>query len=223
MNIEKLIRERHSVRSYLSKEIEQDKLEVLNKLIDDINNEYDLNIQLITGDKNIFDNLILHYGRIKNCDNYIALVGKESKDLDIKLGYNGEKIVLKAQELGLNTCWVAGTYKKSNVTAKINDDEKLVCVIAIGYGETSGNPRKSKSIKDVSISSEYPKWYAKGIEYALLAPTAMNQQKFKFEYLDEDNVLLTTSKGINEKVDLGIVKYHFELGANKKVNIQIKD
>ena len=83
MNIEKLIKERHSVRSYLSKEIEQDKLEVLNKLIDDINNEYDLNIQLITNDKNIFDNLILHYGRIKKCDNYIALVGKESKDLDL--------------------------------------------------------------------------------------------------------------------------------------------
>jgi len=217
-NIEKIIRERHSVRSYLDKEIEMNKVSKLDTLINNINDNEDLNIQLILNDSEVFDKFILHYGRLKNCKNYIALIGKNDNFLEEKVGYFGEKIVLKAQELGLNTCWVAGTYKKSSVKAKINNNEKLVCIIAIGYGQTNGNVRKSKSIEDVSISVEYPDWYKKGIEFALLAPTALNQQKFKFEYIDDNNVKAISEKGAMTKIDLGIVKYHFELGANKKIN-----
>ena len=146
-NIEKIVKERHSVRSYLDKKIEQDKVDELNKLIDSINKEADLNIQLILDDGDVFDKFILHYGRLKNCKNYIALIGENSNLLEEKIGYYGEQIVLKAQELGLNNCWVAGTYKKSSVSAKIGKNEKLVCVIAIGYGQTNGVERKSKSIK----------------------------------------------------------------------------
>ena len=145
------------------------------------------------------------------------MIGKKSELLEEKIGYNGEKIVLKAQELGLNTCWVAGTYKKKAVKAKINGDEKLICVIAIGYGETNGIVRKSKSFDDVNDSNDYPDWYKKGVEFALLAPTAINQQKFKFKYLDEDNVKAYSGMGPMTKIDLGIVKYHFELGADRKI------
>ena len=119
------------------------------------------------------------------------------------------------QELGLNSCWVAGTYSKSSVKVNINKDEKLVCIIAVGYGENSGYSRKSKSFDDVSISKEVPEWYKKGIEYALLAPTAINQQKFKFELLDNNVVSVKAGIGPMTKIDLGIVKYHFELGAGK--------
>lgn len=215
---EKIIRERHSVRSYLDKKIEQVKVDELNELIKDINEQENLNIQLILDDREVFDKFLLHYGRIRNCKNYIALIGKDDSLLDEKIGYNGEKIVLKAQELGLNTCWVAGTYKKKAVKANINKGEKLVCIIAIGYGETNGMIRKSKTIEEVTTSTNYPEWYRRGIEFALLAPTAINEQKFKFEYIDEENVKAVAGKGSMTKIDLGIVKYHFELGANKKIN-----
>ena len=217
-NIEKLIRERHSVRSYLDKEIENEKVKKINDLINSINEEENLNIQLIINDGEAFDKFILHYGRLKNCKNYIALIGKKDNSLDEKVGYNGERIVLKVQELGLNTFWVAGTYKKSAVKAKIAKDEKLVCVIAIGYGETNGVIRKSKTIDEVTVSTNYPDWFKLGIEFALLAPTAVNQQKFKFEYIDENTVKAIPGRGAMTKIDLGIVKYHFELGANKKIN-----
>ncbi len=216
-NIEKLIKERHSVRSYLDKEIELDKVNELNKLIEEANKEANLNIQLILNDREVFDKYVLHYGKIKNCANYIALVGPNDSKLPEKVGYYGEKIVLKAQELGLNTCWVAGTYKKSAVKATINKSEKLVCIIAIGYGETNGITRRSKTIQDVTDSKESPDWFKKGIEYALLAPTAMNQQKFKFKYIGDYEVKAIPGVGPMNKIDLGIVKYHFELGANKKI------
>ena len=217
-NIEKLIRERHSVRSYLDKEIEKEKVNEINKLICEINEKENLNIQLILNDNEAFDKFILHYGKIKNCKNYIALVGNKSAILEEKVGYYGQQLVLKAQELGLNTCWVAGTYNKKSVKAKINANEKLVCIIAIGYGETNGNIRKSKNIEDVSISKQYPDWYKRGIEFALLAPTAVNQQKFKFEYISDNDVKAVAGKGPYTKIDLGIVKYHFELGSGKKIN-----
>ena len=215
--IEKLIKERHSVRSYLDKKIENEKVSKLNDLINSINKKEGLNIQLIINDRDVFDKFILHYGRIKNCRNYLAMIGKNGDLLEEKIGYNGEKIVLLAQELGLNTCWVGGTYKKNAVRAKIENDEKLVCVIAIGYGETSGKPRKSKKIDNVTKSLNYPEWFKKGVEYALLAPTAINQQRFKFEYLGDNSVKATSGIGPMTKIDLGIVKYHIELGANREI------
>ena len=216
MNIDKIIRERHSVRKYLDKEIEKDKVEKLNKIINKINKENELHIQLILNERDAFSKFFLNYGKL-NASNYLALIGKDRKDLDILMGYYGEMIVLEAQELGLNTCWVSGTYSKREVKAEILDDERLVCVIAIGYGENQGLKRKSKSFKEVSYSINVPDWYKKGVEYALLAPTAVNQQKFKFELIGGNRVKLTSGMGIsNTKIDLGIVKYHFELGAEKK-------
>lgn len=211
-DIERLINERHSVRSYLDKQIESDKVSVLNNLIKECNNAANLNIQLILDDREVFDKFILHYGRIKNCNNYIALVCKKSVDIE-KIGYYGEKIVLKAQELGLNTCWVGGTYSKGAVKAKIESDEKLICIIAIGYGESQGVKRKSKTYDDVSLTKDAPNWYKKGIEYALLAPTAINQQRFKFELLSDNKVAVNTPSNTLSQIDRGIVKYHFELGA----------
>ena len=194
-DFETLIKQRHSVRKYLSKPIEKNKIDELNSYIDNYNKEANLNIQLVLDNKDVFDKFILHYGRIENAKSYIALIGnKNDKFVDEKVGYYGEKLVLLAQKLGLNTCWVAGTLNKKYVKATINSNEELICVIAIGYGENQGNLHNSN-------------------EFALLAPTALNEQKFKFELLKGNKVKLISPSGRLKKIDLGIVKYHFELGA----------
>ena len=214
-DIENIIKSRHSVRQYLDKPIEKEKIDILSNLVEECNKEANLNIQLVLNDSSAFDKFILHYGRIKNCKNYLAMIGKKSKDLDELIGYFGEKIVLKAQEMGLNTCWVAGTYSKGSVKANINNDEKLVCIIALGYGENQGIEHKGKKFEDVSKTNKVPDWYKKGVEYALLAPTALNEQKFKFELKDGNTVSIKPGIGSMTKIDMGIVKYHFELGALK--------
>lgn len=216
MDICEIIKNRHSVRSYQDKEIEKEKVDILQSEIDACNKQSGLHIQLAINEPKAFKTSILNYGKIKNAKNYIVLVGKKTdKDLDEKVGYYGERVVLKAQELGLNTCWVALTYNKGAVQAEIDKDEKLVCVISLGYGTTQGNERKSKTPEKVSnIDSDSPEWFKKGVDMALLAPTAINQQQFYIER-NENKVLIESKIGFYAKIDLGIVKLHFELGAGK--------
>lgn len=132
------------------------------------------------------------------------------------LGYYGEQIVLKAQELGLNTCWVAMTHGKSK--AEVRKGEKEVCLISIGYGCTNGTTHRSKPLSEVcNYKAGMPEWFLNGMEAALLAPTAVNQQKFYFELLPNEDVEVSCGKGFYTKLDLGIVKYHFEAVSNKPI------
>lgn len=210
MDLLTTIKNRHSVRNYLDQPINAELCTALNNIIKECNEQANLNFQLILNEPQAFNNFLAHYGKFSGVSNYIVLVAK--KGLDETVGYYGEKIVLTAQALGLNTCWVALTYKKIKNVFKINKGEKLYCIIALGYGKTAGTSHKIKTIEQVSNAKNPPEWYINGINAALLAPTAMNQQKFIFN-LENEYVTIKSGVGFYTKIDLGIVKYHFEIGA----------
>lgn len=217
MDIIEAIHQRHSVRQYIDKPIEENMINALKEEIEACNHESGLHIQLVVNEPKAFDSFMAHYGKFEGVSNYIALIGKKDKNLDEKCGYFGERIVLKAQQLGLNTCWVAMTYKKIPSAFIVNKGEKLTLVIALGYGKTQGILHKSKTIEQVSnASNDTPSWFIEGVKLALLAPTAMNQQKFKFTYSD-NQVTVKDKVSFYSKIDLGIVKYHFEMGAKRKI------
>jgi len=222
MTLQEAISARHSVRKYIDKEIPADVIAVLQDKIAEYNKVGNLNIQLVLNETKAFTGM-LSYGKFSGVKNYLVMVGKKSKDLDERVGYYGEQIVLYAQTLGLNTCWVGLSYRKVPEAYNVGKDEKLVCMIAIGYGETQGVCHKIKSIEDVSNASDItPSWFKKGVEAALLAPTAVNQQKFSFEYVGMSNNRhrVQAKKGFSmigyTQIDLGIAKYHFEVGAGKE-------
>ena len=207
--------ERHSVRSYLDKPIEQEKIDILNKCIEECNAESGLNIQLVTNEKKAFSSLLARYGKFIGVANYFALVGNKNID-DQVYGYYGERLVLKAQALGLNTCWVALTFKKIKKAFTVKKGEKLKLVISLGYGKTQGVQHKSKPLNDVcEFDGKTPAWFLEGVNCALNAPTAVNQQKFFFT---EKDGVVTAKHGVGfyARLDLGIAKYHFELGAGKE-------
>lgn len=217
MELAKAMKERHSVRRYTDKPIEQGALKALQDEIDFCNKEGNLHIQLVKDEPKAFDGFMAHYGKFSGVQNYIVLIGKKCPNLDEKCGYYGEYLALKAQQLGLNTCWVAMSYKKVPSAFKVDRGEKLTVVIALGYGEKQGVPHTSKKPTEVSNSvMSSPDWFKKGVEAALLAPTAMNQQKFSFIYSD-GKVTAKAGFGFYTKVDLGIAKYHFDVGSNKSL------
>ncbi len=217
MTLKEAMHARHSVRAYVDKPIDQKSLDALTSCINECNAQGDLNIQLVTDEPNAFGkSLLAHYGKFSGVKNYIAMVGKKGKDLDEKIGYYGEKIVLLAQTLGLNTCWVALTFKKIKNAFKVNKGEKLAVVISVGYGTTQGVKSKSKPLDKVcDFNGKSPAWFLEGVSAALLAPTAINQQKFFF--IEEGGtVAVKAGVGPCAKIDLGIVKYHFEIAAGKE-------
>ena len=222
MTLQEAITARHSVRKYIDKEIPVDIVTVLQDKIAEYNKVGNLNIQLVLNETRAFTGM-LSYGSFSGVRNYFVMVGKKGADLDERVGYYGEQLVLLAQTLGLNTCWVGLSYRKVPEAYNVGKDEKLACMIALGYGETQGVSHKIKTIEQVSNASDLtPAWFKRGVEAALLAPTAVNQQKFSFEYVGMSNNrhLVRAKKGFSmigyTQMDLGIAKYHFELGAGKE-------
>ena len=223
MTLQEAVVARHSVRQYHEKPIEAEIIKRLNEEIALCNQEGGLHIQLVTDEPKAFAGGMAKYGKFSGVSNYLAMVGP--KGADEAIGYYGERLVLLAQTLGLNSCWVGLSFKKQPDQYTVADDEKLYCVIALGYGANQGvqHPmRPMEKFLGAQASrlqiNNLPDWFRRGMEAALLAPTAVHQQKFEFELLDDHSVAARarfTLIGYG-KMDLGIVKYHFEVGAGKE-------
>lgn len=213
LTIEEAVNARHSVRQYLDKPLTDEVTEVLQRKIDTINQVSGLHLQLVRNEPNAFNSFLAHYGKFTGVSNYIALVG--GKDAEEQCGYYGEQLVLLAQAHGLNTCWVGLTFAKVTDAFELNKSEKLHAVISVGYGQTQGVAHKSKTFDEVATATApIPEWFRKGVECALLAPTAINHQKFHFT-LEGEQMKATAGWGAFTNMDLGIAKYHFEIGSGK--------
>lgn len=211
------IKERHSVRNYEAKKIEADKVEKIRAKIEELNKEGNLHLRFMEDAGKTYNKLFNKVAGLGSAPSVIACVGIDDETLEQRVGYYGEKLVLFIQELGLNTCW-AGTFNQKNIGAEVKDNEKLVISIAVGYGKDKGKPHKSKSPEQViEAKGDRPYWFNKGVDMALLAPTAINQQKFLIRLNDDESVDFVDKGGIFSQVDLGIVMCHFEIGAEKEV------
>ena len=222
MTIQEAIEARHSVRAYKDQPLTEEVAKRLEEEIAAVNQKGNLHVQLIQNEPKAFQGTLAKYGKFRNANNYLVMAGKRAEDLDERIGYYGEHLVLLAQTLGLNTCWVGLSYSKVPGTYVLEEGEKIACYIALGYGETQGIGHKIKTVEQVSNASDAtPSWFRKGVEAALLAPTAVNQQKFSFEYVGMSNNRhqVRAKKGFSmigyTQMDLGIAKYHFEVGAGK--------
>lgn len=218
MTLQEAIKTRHSVRKYTDKPIESAKAATLRAEIEKANAESGLNIQLVLEEPKCFSSGIWKYGQFSGVKDYFVMAGPKGKEAEEKIGYFGEKLVILAQTLGLNSCWVGLTYKKIPGTYTLRDGDIVHCVVSLGYGISPGVQHPQKPAEQFFEAEGLPpKWFQDGMEAALLAPTAVNQQKFKFILHDGNKVEARTSFSMAgyTNIDLGIVKYHFEVGAGK--------
>ena len=224
MTIQEAIEARHSVRAYTGQPLAADVVEVLEEKIRELNEKGHLHMQLIRNETKAFQGKLAKYGKFRGVNDYIVMAGHKADDLDERIGYYGEQLVLLAQTLGLNTCWVGLSYSKVPGTYVLEAGEVIEAYISIGYGETQGVSHKIKRVEQVSNANDLtPSWFRQGVEAALLAPTAVNQQKFFFEYIparDGKPVRVLAKRNFSligfTQMDLGIAKCHFEIGAGKE-------
>jgi hypothetical protein len=204
------------VRRYTKKELDENTVLMLQNEIKQLNAKSGLNFKLVLNEPKAFRKSILGLAQFSNVKNYVMLIGLDNHTTYEKVGYYGEQLVLKAQTEGLNTCWVGGSFAHVPDIMTTKKDEKLYCVITVGYGENNGKQHKSKSYKDVVVGSNHPEWFKDGVNAALLAPTAFNSQNFTFE-LKGDSVLACVPDKEYDQISLGIAKYHFEIGSGRKI------
>lgn len=239
------IRERHSVREYDGKPLSRAEFDALGAVVRECTRESSLDIQLVGDNPEVF-NVIARFGLIRGCCTHVAFVVDDTKAgdatsganaaangateadcvemrgawrtaVDEAIGYWGQKIVLAAQDMGLNTCWCALCSRRKS-RAVVAPGKKIRLIIAVGHGKTQGFSRKTKSVEALS-SVECAKasaWFAAAMEAAQLAPTAMNNQNFKITLLSDGKTVRIDApqSGLNV-IDEGIVRCNFEIAANE--------
>lgn len=214
MNLKEAMQKRHMVRKYINKPISDELINKINERISMNNKKFNLSMKLMVNNNKGVSS-IMKLIMAKGVNNFIILAGDNSSNLDERLGYSGADIMLFAQTLGLNTWWVGGTFNRS--VSQYVDNKKVTGIIAIGYGESQGKPHKSKMVEDVSKynGTEIPSWFISGVDGALLAPTALNKQDFMI-IGNKNKVKIECDNGIFTGSNVGLIKYHFELGAGKE-------
>lgn len=220
---------RQSRRSFKSELPPIDKIRQILDLVDQINEENGLNIQVMVDERDGFSGITAHYGLFTNVKNYIALVGnKDDENIDEKLGYFGEQILLFCENLELGTCWVGGTFDKAKCKCKVSENEVFNCAIAFGVPTNIVTPKeklirstmhaikKTKSIQDFFYSEEEqpPNWFIEGMRMVQKAPSALNKMPVMFFYSGGSVYAQVKSPKTMELYDLGIAKFHFEVGAD---------
>lgn len=239
------IRERHSVREYDGKPLSRAEFDALGAVVEECARESGLDIQLVGDNPEVF-NVIARFGLIRGCRTHVAFVVDDAKArdatsganaaangatetdcvemrgarrtaVDEAIGYWGQKIVLAAQDMGLNTCWCALCSRKKS-HAVVAPGKKIRLIIAVGHGKTQGFSRKTKSVEALSSveCAKAPAWFAAAMEAAQLAPTAMNNQNFKITLLSDGKTVRIDApqSGLNV-IDEGIVRCNFEIAANE--------
>lgn len=179
------------------------------------------------------------YGIISGANTYICgVVKREEPDL-ILLGYLFEKIILFATSLNLGTCWLGGTFKRSDFAekAELNEGESFICATPVGYAaekksiKDRGIRRMAKSdqrkdFKEIffdrdlnPLNKEKLGIYGEALEMVRIGPSASNKQPWRI--IKDDNsyhlYLERTpdyAKDLGydiQLLDMGIAKYHFEI------------
>lgn len=217
------INKRKSRRAYLPDPIDEIKIAVLESQIQEHNSRSGLTIEFLKDGRKAFSGITKSYGMFTGVRSLLLLKGpKNEPELKEKIGYYGEKLILQATKFELGTCWVGGTFKKSDI--KIPDSEELVCVVPIGNTPKEEGlkermiyklaRRKTKSIGEMlEAVGEYPDWLTAGMEAVQKAPSARNTQKVQFLYKSGKLIATVPDTSPFDYVDLGIAKLHFEAAA----------
>ena len=226
MTFNEAILVRLSNRKYLDRPLSEEELSLLDRAVRRLNTDSGLRMQLVTEEPEAFGSLRKSYGMFSNVRNYIAMVGPSGDhDLLEKCGYYGEQLVLLATTMGLGTCWVAATYDRSACAPLAGQGETLCCVIAVGpvaperglrekmvRGVTH---RKSKTLAELARGmGEAPDWFMAGAAAVQRAPSGMNRQPILMRYENGSVSAELAEETPYCMIDLGIAKYHFEVGAH---------
>jgi len=179
------------------------------------------------------------YGFIKGAHQFIVGITQKSKYIKEEFGYIFEKLILDFTEQGFGTCWLGGTFNRTNYAKSVNlqENERILCISPIGIPSDSRR-LSDKLIRRAIKAKKRKKWeilffednfsnhlteisadkYSIPLEMVRLAPSAGNKQPWRILKEKDNNIFhfyWVIGKNINynklHKVDIGIAVCHFNL------------
>lgn len=241
-----LIKERKSTRTFDGRALEVDDLDKLNDYI----NEISKNIKIKARFK-IVSNLgsgkeeskkLGTYGFISGANSYVIGIMDKSDNNALEFGYIFEKIILFATNLGVQTCWLGGTFSKENFQqiSGLNENEFIPIISPLGYKKEKQRVFETAMRATIGADKRKP-WdelfFNKSIlplngndvaefniplEMVRLGPSASNKQPWRI--VKDENMFhffVCRNKGYGiagydlQVSDIGIAKCHFDLTLNE--------
>lgn len=242
-----LIETRRSCRTYNGMKIDAISWQKLQDFITEINAETKIKARFVLTTNQEMDGQqgvkLGTYGFISGVPSFIVgVLDKQEKEVT-KFGGLFEKIVLFATDLGLQTCWLGGTFKQSDFqqTTGIAENEYIPIVSPVGIRKDKPRVLESAMRMVVGANNRKP-WqelffaenastplteenagqYAVPLEMVRLGPSASNKQPWRIIKANQSfHFFLCRTKGYNfttydmQKNDLGIAQCHFELAVKE--------
>lgn len=239
MNIIQAIQKRRSVRSYIEEPLSEGHIAQIKQFINQLQAPFDIKarIELVSVNLNGKPVKLGTYGYIKGACEYLVLVYEEAPFAETAAAYMFEQAILFCTGLDLGTCWLGGSFSRSDFKKqiKLKPNEKLRIVSPVGYASdkqrflekyivrANRNHVSRKPFGELFFDKNFNNpltetgagFFLKPLEMVRLAPSANNTQEWRV--LLEDKALHFYKKPYLtfDSIDLGIALCHFELSCKE--------
>ncbi|MBQ8161339.1 MAG: hypothetical protein IJ083_11425 [Clostridia bacterium] len=173
---------------------------------------------LLPAEESLFSGTLLTFSRVSGCRCIVAVFAHTSVPLGrIAAGFSAEALCLECTSLGLGTCYMTGGYQKKQIQPYGKAGEELLCILAIGRPAEKGQryERRRKDLRQLCLSdpAQWPEEVRTAAELVRLAPSAMNLQPWKMDYI-KDTFSIDSSE--RTQFDLGCALAHAEVGLHTR-------
>lgn len=198
------MKERCSRRSYTPQPVEAEKLQALRDFFVALEGPLGGGARFVILDTTGWGegkiNALGTYGTIQGARLFIVGMIRRGEHAMEDFGYQFEKIILRATNLGLGTCWIGGIFNRSRFADKagVREDEVLPAISPLGYATQkrsmadsivrwSAGSRNRRAWRqlffhgsfELALSSGAAGRYADPLEMLRLGPSASNRQPWR--------------------------------------------
>ena len=239
MTIVETIQKRRSVRTYTGELLRNEHIAQIKQYISQLQAPFGIKarIELIHTYSDETPVKLGTYGFIKGVSDYLVLIYENTPFAETAAAYMFEQAILFCTSLGFGTCWLGGSFSRSDFKKQIQlkSNEKLRIVSPVGYSSDKKNFLEKYIVKaDKKHASRKPfgeLFFDKNfnnplietnagvfltpLEMIRLAPSASNKQEWRV--LLEDKTLHFYKKPYLtfDSIDIGIALCHFELSCKE--------
>jgi nitroreductase len=237
MSIIETIQKRRSIRTYTGEELHKEYKTQIKQFINQLQPPFDIKARIELISVNAYEKPIElgTYGWIKGACNYLVLVYEDMPFAETGAAYMFEQAILFCTDLNLGTCWLGGSFSRSDFKKqiKLQPNERLRIVSPVGYGHTSDKKRfveryivnadkkhaTRKPFGELFFDKRFDNplteitagKYCIPLEMVRLAPSANNMQEWRVLF-DEQTLHFYKKPYLNfDSIDMGIALCHFEL------------